>query len=882
MSVPVTDVRGQFVNYFEGKKHTAVTSSALVPMGDPTLLFTNAGMVQFKDVFTGAESRDYKRAVSVQKCLRVGGKHNDLENVGHTARHHTFFEMLGNFSFGDYFKKDAIAFAWEFVTQVVGLPKDKLCVTIFKGEEGIAADEEAAQLWAAQGVAPERIIRLGMKDNFWSMGDTGACGPCSEIHYYQGALPTAEALKIFDTPAAEDQWIEIWNLVFMQFERKANGTLIPLPNPSIDTGMGLERLTAILEGKANNFDSSLFAPIIERISQITGRRYHANSDDDAAMRVIADHARAATFLVADNVLPGAEGRNYVLRRLIRRAMRYAYKLGYHKPIVCEAAKAVIASMGHAYPEIRAEQSKIDKFIREEEERFLGTIASGMERLNALIADARARDRGLIGGEDSFRLYDTYGFPIDLTALVVREQGLRVDMAGFETAMEAQRERARAAGTFAVDENAFAALEKNFGATRFLGYSELQAAATIKYLCIPSQVDQSLDRISHGSVLMVVDQTPIYAESGGQVADHGQVLDGSGHVLGTITDCQKTPGGLFVHSVDFTRPVAVGEPVSLQVDTTRRAGVRRNHTATHLLQHALRNVLGSHVQQSGSLVEPNRLRFDFSHNGPLTAEQRERIESMVEEMIRADYPTDTRQMALKAAMESGAMAFFGDKYGSEVRVVSVGPSKELCGGTHVRSTGEIGGLTIVGESGIASGVRRVEARVGPDILAYYRSLRSTTEGLADHFGVPVGQLAERGALIADELKALRKAQQKAAAAASLQKISDWKNKTQMSKYGPAVILELSGVASKDLRTAVDSIRSASADTLVVAVSTNGENCDVIVSQREPHNGFSAGAALKNWNQFGLRGGGKADLAQGGGLATASLGQWLALVRADLGL
>ncbi|HXE58213.1 MAG TPA: alanine--tRNA ligase [Gemmatimonadales bacterium] len=711
-------IRRLFLDYFVAKGHREVPSSSLVPADDPTLLFTNAGMVQFKRVFLGQEHREYRRATTCQKCVRAGGKHNDLEQVGHTARHHTFFEMLGNFSFGDYFKRDAIAFAWEFVTdpKYLGIDPERLRVTVHH------TDDEARRLWREIAGLPEhRIYGLGDKDNFWQMGDTGPCGPCTEIYVDLEWTPGARAGEIpqaeFEALAEAGRFLEIWNLVFMQFERSPDGTLQPLPKPSVDTGAGLERIAAVLQGEDDNFHTDLFAPLLARVGELVGREYRRDAGDRASYRVLADHARAVSFLLADGVYPSNEGRGYVLRRILRRAVRHAWLLGRREPTLAPLTQVVVREMGGVYPELAAKAAEIERWTRTEEERFLATIEGGLARLEELFAAGVA----VIPGEEAFRLYDTFGFPIDLTQLIAQERGVRVDLDGFERALEEQRERSREARKLTVGASAVLVKhdgewrEVRRGSQRFVGYETTEA-----------ETDVLAFRQEGGRVEVLLRENPFYAESGGQVSDTGR-LYGEGYAL-DVTTVRKSERGTVVggaFGVEF-EPT----PIRAAVDAPRRRDIERNHSATHLVHYVLRRHLGTHVRQQGSLVEPGRLRFDFSHHGPIEPDVLRAIEWEVNELILANEPVETREMRYADALALGAMAFFADKYGDVVRVVRMGPSIELCGGTHVRTTGQVGPFRFVGQGGVAAGVRRIEATTGFAALAQLRQLEERLRAAAE--------------------------------------------------------------------------------------------------------------------------------------------------------
>ena len=748
-----SEIREAFLRYFERNGHTRVPSSPLVPAGDSTLLFTNAGMVQFKRVFLGQEHRDYARATTCQKCVRAGGKHNDLEQVGHTKRHHTFFEMLGNFSFGDYFKRDAVAYAWEFVTspEYLGLDPERLRVTVHH------TDDEARALWGEiSGLPSDRIYGLGDKDNFWQMGDTGPCGPCTEIYVDLEWRPGQRAQEIpqaeFERLAEEGRFLEIWNLVFMQFERSGDGTLQPLPKPSVDTGAGLERIAAVLQGEDDNFHTDMFAPLLARVGELVGRPYDRGAAERFSYRVLADHARAVSFLLADGVYPGNEGRGYVLRRILRRAVRHAWLLGRREPTLAPLTEVVVATMGEAYPELTAKGGFIRDVTRTEEERFLETIAGGLARLDELFAAGVK----VIPGEEAFRLYDTFGFPIDLTQLIAEERGVRVDLEGFETALTEQRTRSREArkggaakgGAPAVHlDHAGEWREVRPGAQRFVGYESVEAETEVLAF-----------RQDGGRVEVLLRENPFYAESGGQVSDTGR-LDGEGYGL-QVESVRKSDRGTVVggaFEVEF-EPTAV----RAAVDAPRRRDIERNHSATHLAHYVLRKHLGTHVRQQGSLVEPARLRFDFSHHGPIEPDTLKAIEWEVNELLLANDAVETREMAYPEALALGAMAFFADKYGDTVRVVKMGPSIELCGGTHVRTTGQIGTFRITGQGGVAAGVRRLEAATGLEALTQLRQVEErlrqaaeTVKAQPEHLVRRLEQLLEERqkleARLADALK-----------------------------------------------------------------------------------------------------------------------------------
>src|SRR2546422_3232792 len=710
-----SEIRSAFLRFFEQRQHRVVKSSPLIPKDDPTLLFTNAGMVQFKDVLLGREKREYMRATSAQKCMRAGGKHNDLENVGYTARHNTFFEMLGNFSFGDYFKEGAIAFAWEFLTQVLQLPVDKLWITIYRD------DDAAFEIWHKQvGVAAERIVRLGEKDNFWAMGDTGPCGPCSEIHIDQGpALGTGPEDVL---GGSGDRFLELWNLVFMQYSRAADGTLTPLPQQNIDTGMGLERITAIMQGVQSNYDTDLLRPIIAAVEELAEKPYGSVKPDDVSMRVIADHMRASVFLLADGVRPENTGRGYVLRRIIRRAARHGKLLGFEEPFLYRLVDVVQRVMGHAYPELESQSEYISKMLLGEEERFLHTLHQGLRELDGLIDQHREDGTRRITGAEAFRLYDTFGFPIDLAEEVALESGLQLDRQDFEATLETTRIKARetwkGSGEVQVAP-VYQHVLQRAGASTFVGYECSQITSPLVAIIVDGQ---EVEEAHAGQrVELVFARTPFYGEAGGQVGDSGRALALEHGVEVEITDTQKPAGDLIVHYGVVKRGTVWHEmTMQLDIDAPRREAIRKNHTATHLLHAALRQILGEHVKQAGSLVAPDRLRFDFTHFARLSQREVDRIESLVNEQIWTNTPLHIAVMDLDSAIAGGALALFGEKYGEEVRTIEVpGFSKELCGGTHVRATGEIGFFTVTYEAGIGSGVRRIEALTGPGAYTYVK-------------------------------------------------------------------------------------------------------------------------------------------------------------------
>ena len=854
------DIRTAFLEYFRNRNHEVVASSPLVPANDPTLLFTNAGMVQFKDVFLGCEKRDYLRAASSQRCVRAGGKHNDLENVGYTARHHTFFEMLGNFSFGDYFKREAIAYAWEFLTRTLGLPEERLWVTVFD------EDDEAAQIWLEDiGVDPSRLSRIGAKDNFWSMGDTGPCGPCSEIFYDHGPEVPGGPPGTADEDG--DRYIEIWNLVFMQYDRDAGGALNPLPRPSVDTGMGLERLAAILQGVHSNYEIDLFQALIKAVAALAS----TDNLENKSLRVIADHIRACSFLIVDGVIPSNEGRGYVLRRIIRRAIRHGHKLGIREAFFHKLVPALVAQMGEAYPELSGAQSQVERVLLQEEQRFAETLDHGMKILEEVIASLATDE---IPGDTAFKLYDTFGFPVDLTADIARERNLKIDMPAFEAEMQAQRERARAANNFTAAGSEGLEIE---GCTEFTGYQRLQDRAGISGLFLEGDAVQQLSAGEEG--MLILDHTPFYAESGGQVGDQGIIRCGQTSVF-KVTDTRKYGDGVFAHIGQVTEgEFRQNDKVEALVDEDRRNATILNHSATHLLHAALRQILGEHVHQKGSLVEPERLRFDFSHFEPVTAGQLHAIEDLVNSQIRANATIATRIMPVDQAMEAGAMALFGEKYGDEVRVLSIGEfSVELCGGTHASRSGDIGVFKILSETGIASGVRRIEAVTGAAALHYIGETEKNLAGLAgllkvvpDEVVPRVSQLLERNRKLEKELDSLKgklASNQGSDLAAQAEKID-----------GIHVLAaRLEGGDAKSLRETVDQLKSKLGNAAVVLGAVQGDKVTLVAGVTKAESKRIKAGDLINHvaAQVGGRGGGRPDMAQAGGSQPENLNAALASV------
>ncbi|MEJ2696828.1 MAG: alanine--tRNA ligase [Candidatus Sulfobium sp.] len=851
------EIRASFLEFFGARGHEVVGSSSLIPANDPSLLFTNAGMVQFKSVFLGDERPAYRRAASSQKCLRAGGKHNDLENVGHTARHHTFFEMLGNFSFGDYFKREAILFAWELLTGVFGLSKERLWVSVYE------EDEEAAGMWAdLTDIGKDRIVRLGAKDNFWQMGDTGPCGPCSEIIIDQGS-EIGCGKPDCGVGCDCDRYLEIWNLVFMQYDRDKTGTLSPLPRPSIDTGMGLERITAVLQGKHNNFDSDIFAPIISDISSFSGKSYGTGGATDTAIRVIADHIRAVTFLLAEGLAPSNEGRGYVLRRIIRRASRYAKFLGIDEPVLYKLCRCVSRSMGNAYPELVEGQPRVEKMLRLEEERFNRTLEQGLSLLNNIISDIQKEGRNVIPGDDLFKLYDTFGFPIDIARDVAAERSLSIDEAGFHREMEIQKSRARA--SWSVEEMSGAPVYRELfdqhGKTEFTGYDETESDSTVIAVIVNGEVVEEIKAGEEGEVLL--DRTPFYAESGGQVGDTGELT--SEEMKAAVVNTRKPVEGLHIHEVKVEEgSLKRRDSIRSLVDRQKRAATMRNHTATHLLHAALRNKLGEHVKQAGSYVSPERLRFDFTHFSPLGNGTSDELEDQVNENIIRNIEVRTTLMETKKAIEGGVIALFGEKYGEMVRVLTIpGVSSELCGGTHVHATGDIGLFKILSEGSVASGIRRIEAVTGWEAIRYYREeekeLRKVSELLKTS-----ERPAEKVQKILSEMKnmerSIEKLKGRSAAdisTAILEKIRDVDGVKVVSS-------RLDGVEPKDLRVTADKVRDGMGSGILVLASVKDEQASIVAMvTRDLTDRYNAGDILREVaTAAGGRGGGKREIAQGG--------------------
>ncbi len=855
-------IRDAFSSFFAEKEHASVHSSPVVPGNDPTLLFTNAGMVQFKDVFLGQDKRAYNRAVSVQRCIRAGGKHNDLDNVGYTARHHTFFEMLGNFSFGDYFKRDAIFFAWELLTKRLGIPAQKLWVTVFED------DNEAADMWLKEvGIPAERLSRCGAKDNFWSMGDTGPCGPCSEIFYDHGEEVAGGPPGSAD--ADGDRYIEIWNLVFMQFDRSADGTLTPLPKPSVDTGMGLERLAAVLQGVHSNYEIDTFITLIDAV-----RAFAPETDiKHPSLRVIADHIRSTSFMIVDGVLPSNEGRGYVLRRIIRRALRHGNKLGISGHFFHQLVAPLVATMGKAYPELADAQARVEKALLQEEERFAITLAHGMKLLTEALADLKGTE---LSGELVFKLYDTYGFPIDLTADVAREHNLTLDEAGFEREMQAQRERARKASSFATGDVGVTDFHQ---ATAFMGYDCDTAEVSIAALFVAGE--RRFDVQAGEQALVVLNQTPFYAESGGQVGDVGSLTSGMNSAA--VIDTQKQ-GDMWVHRVDVTTgTLSEGMTLTAQVDAQLRVATARHHSATHLLHAALRTVLGTHVEQKGSLVNPQGLRFDFSHGEPVTPAQIVAIEAIANANVVRNLPVDIQQMSIDAAKAKGAMALFGEKYGDVVRVVDMDDASiELCGGIHVRDTGEIGLIKVVSEGAIASGVRRIEAVAGLQAMQTVQEQDAQLAALSGSLKVSRDKISERIDAMATQIKALEKQVEQANLAVALAQSGELAANASVFAIGKLVVAQLADIDSKALRELAEQLRDKCQPAVVVLASVAGDKITLISAvSKALHGTIKAGEVVSALAAaVGGKGGGRPDLAQAGGSDVAALPAALAAVKESL--
>jgi alanyl-tRNA synthetase len=898
------EIRATFLKFFEQNGHRILPSSSLVPHGDPTLLFTNAGMNQFKDVFLGLEQRDYKRATTAQKCVRAGGKHNDLENVGFTKRHHTFFEMMGNFSFGDYFKKEAVAFAWELVTSPdwFALDKSKLYVTVFGGAEiapgvSLGVDEEAKSFWLGQNVPSERIVPVpGLKENFWAMGDTGPCGPCSEIHYDMGAIASDEGHTDCKFPCDCGRYVEIWNLVFMQFNRDASGKVIPLPKPSIDTGAGLERLAAVIQGKLSNFDTDLFQPLIQKAAELTGARYGKDPDSDASLRIIADHSRAATFLASDGVIPSNEGRGYVLRKIIRRALRHANLLqaaaSVPATVLPPMADAVKLEMGTAYPELEQNFDRVQQILLGEEQRFSRTITVGLKKFAEFTGDgtqastARHTKATSLSGEKAFMLYDTYGLPRDFLEDLARDSGITVEWPAFERAMQEQRTRARASwkGTSKETANpAYAKIADTFKTEPCFYFATTSKDCRIEAIITKSGSFNELKAGESGEV--VLDRTSIYAESGGQMADIGGFYDNSGtHRLADVTGAFYPVAGLVAHRVTAKETLHVGDRVTVIADAHRRTHIMRNHSGTHLLNAALRNTLGTHVKQAGSLNSPEHLRFDFTHFAPVDPQELRDIEQQVNEEIRVNTAVETNVTSLEDALASGALAFFGDKYPEHnVRVVTIPDpraprgfySKELCGGTHVHRIGDVGVLKIISEQSVAAGVRRIEAVTGVGALEHYQNQASLLSQLASHLNVGEEALLSTIEKLSQTAKQLEKELESQKRKGALGQLDELAAKTQLIKGVKVLTAEVANVDRDGLRQLVDSLRQKLGSGIIALGMPDGDKVALIVAVTKDltakvHAGKLIQALAK---QVGGSGGGRPDLAEAGGKDTSALNSTL---------
>ncbi|WED43736.1 alanine--tRNA ligase [Legionella cardiaca] len=837
-----SEIRQAFINYFAERGHQVVDSSSLVPGNDPTLLFTNAGMVQFKDIFLGLETRPYTRAVSSQRCVRAGGKHNDLENVGYTARHHTFFEMLGNFSFGDYFKREAIRYAWEFLTVVLKLPIERLWVTVY------TEDDEAADIWLNEmGVSPKRFSRCGEKDNFWSMGDTGPCGPCTEIFYDHG--PDIAGGPPGSPDADGDRYIEIWNLVFMQFNRDKEGNLHPLPKPSVDTGMGLERIAAVVQGVHNNYDIDSFQHLIRAICELVP----GIDAKHPSLKVIADHIRACSFLIADGVMPGNEGRGYVLRRIIRRAVRHGNKLGLPTPFFNQLVKPLIDVMGDAYPELIRNQAQIERVLTQEENQFARTLDQGLRLLQEQIQNLKTKE---IPGDIAFKLYDTYGFPLDLTADIAREQNLSVDLEGFEQHMQQQRQLSQAASQFTTDYSVSAQLEES---SSFHGYEKISLQAQITaILCDGAKVDQ-LTAGAKGAIIL--DNTPFYAESGGQVGDRGQLIRDK--IVFQVEDTQRTGQAIVHYGQLLTGELHVNDDVTAQIDAVRRQAIRLNHTATHLLHAALKVIVGSHVQQKGSLVDAERARFDFSHFEALTPNQLHQLEALVNDKIRANEQVVTELMDIESAKKSGAVALFGEKYSDSVRVLSMGDfSKELCGGTHASRTGDIGLFKIVAEYGVASGVRRIELVTGAYAVDWVNQQLDNLETVAAKLKTSTAKVSEKLSQFLHDAKQQEKELTRLEAKLTAKSSTDLLSEVQTLKDINLLVKQLDNRDSQALRTTLDQLKSSLENAVIVLFAIDQDKMNVVAGVSKSLLGRVPSAAELVKHLCG-KGGGREDMAQGGG-------------------
>ena len=833
-----SEIRQSFLDYFESKGHEVVNSSSLIPNNDETLLFTNAGMVQFKDVFLGTENKKFSRATTSQRCIRAGGKHNDLENVGYTLRHHTFFEMLGNFSFGDYFKEDAIKYAWEFLTEVLKLDKDKLWITVYKD------DDEAEEIWKNTiGVDPDRIARLGDEDNFWSMGDTGPCGPCSEIFYDHGD-------HIEGTPPGHDgdegdRFVEIWNLVFMQFNRDGSGKTEPLPKPSVDTGMGLERIAAVMQGENSNYETDLFKNLLSASEAILGL------EKSTSHKVIADHIRSSVFLISDGVIPEKEGRGYVLRRIMRRGIRHGYKIGAEKPFLHLLVKDIVKLMGSAYPELKSKQKEITKIIHEEELKFFETLEKGINILDETISEMTNK---LISGDVVFKLHDTFGFPFDLTADIAREKGLEIDEKRFNECMNLQKEASKASSSFVSSLPAAAGVKE----TKFLGYDELEANS--KVLVIWKDQNRISEVAANDEIFIACDQTPFYAEAGGQIGDTGKFASDS--VTGTILDCKKQ-GKVFIHKAIIDKgTIKTGDVIKMSVEKEKRAAIAIHHSSTHLVHAALRRVLGDHVQQKGSLVDEKKLRFDFSHTKSLTADEILKIETIVNKEALKNLEIKTKLMSLDDALNSGAMALFGEKYDDDVRVLTMGEnsySVELCGGTHVERTGDVGFFIIINQSSVASGIRRIEAVAGMKAIEHINNVRNASNSIQTLLNVSAGDIEEKIKALIKENKDLKKAgnnsNQHAVIHSESHDIADWK----------LIVEQVEVTNTKDMRGIVDSHKNTNEKVCVVVLSANKNKVALVTGVTKNLIEFISAKDVVSLlsEEIGGKGGGREDFAQGAG-------------------
>jgi len=861
----VADIRKTFLDFFASKGHTVVASSPLVPGNDPTLMFTNSGMVQFKDVFLGTDKRPYVRAASVQACLRAGGKHNDLENVGYTARHHTFFEMLGNWSFGDYFKRESLKWAWELLTEVYKLPPERLLATVYE------EDDEAYDIWTKEiGLPPERVIRIGdnkggryKSDNFWMMADTGPCGPCSEIFYDHGEHIAGGPPGSPDEDG--DRFIEIWNNVFMQFNMDETGAVTPLPAPCVDTGMGLERLAAILQHVHSNYEIDIFDALIKAAARETGTQDLNNP----SLKVIADHIRATAFLISDGVIPGNEGRGYVQRRIVRRAIRHGYKLGQKTPFFHKLVPDLVKVMGEAYPNMASQAQRITEVLKAEEERFYETLANGMEILDAALAGGEKQ----LPGDVAFKLHDTYGFPLDLSGDVCRERGLTVDEAGFHAAMEAQKAKGRAAGKFKMDK----ALEYTGAGNSFVGYERLEAPGKVVALYLDGTPVADLRAGQQGVV--VLDTTPFYAESGGQVGDEGVITSGSARFA--VGDTQKIKSDVFGHHGSMEQgTLAVGDTVSASVNLDLRAATVRNHSVTHLMHKALREVLGAHVQQKGSLVDAEKTRFDFTHNAPVTDDQIREIERRVNAEIVANAATQARVMDIESAQKTGAMMLFGEKYGETVRVLDIGSSRELCGGTHVQRTGDIGFFTITAEGGVAAGVRRVEAVTGLNALAYVQGMEDTLGGVAGTLKVTPGEVPARVGVLLDQMRDLEKEMNALKSRLASAQGDELVNQAVDVKGIKVLAAVLQGADAKGLRETLDKLKDKLKTAAIVLAAVDGGKVQLAAGVTADSCAKVKAGELVNFvaQQVGGKGGGKPDMAMAGGTDASGLPKALASVQA----